>query len=261
MLGTCGCCGEGCAPVTNNCNFVLRRFDVSNTSEIVWIPEATEEDKACVQNNNCLTALDVCTGEGVVYKNSGGGGGGGGGGGASCPLATDEGPILVTVPCCSQEQDLYTCNPTVYQTYDQTIQELYSGTFTYLGISYTVSAGNLIQPEQPLQTPAAFSEPASTPAAVAAASAIGTFNVPYEDESIDFDNIVNLELTDLEKEQKLCKFSYKFKFTPSENYTYFIIALPCDPMVAHPTVNLAEDGTGVFYAQYSSTDKSCIVNP
>jgi len=92
---------------------------------------------------------------------------------------------------------------------------------------------------------------------------VGAFSVQYEDESINWDNISEEPLTDIEKEQKNppCNFSYNFNFTPEDNADYYIIALPCDEALGHTNVNLTPEGKGYFTSSYNETTKTCSVYP
>ena len=266
---SCGCgCSGGCSSVTSNCNFVLRKFDYSQVSPITWLGNATEQDKECVANGNCNgSGADPCTGEGVIYGS--GGGGGGDNTDMGCTFDTGDGGFITVVPCCS---DISTCSgSTFYTSYwknsDGSIySETYSGTFTKDGVSYTVEGGLLISDAPPAEESAASPMSANISSTNEATTfdyggnVIGTWKVPYTDESIDFDNIGVVDPTEEEAAQNLCKFSYNFNFTPEEGVSYIIISLPCDSAAYYPEVNLEPDGRAYFLARYNTTTQSCSIN-
>ena len=92
-------------------------------------------------------------------------------------------------------------------------------------------------------------------------SLLGTYTVPYEDESIDFDNIGEVELTT--EEQSLpsppCKFSYNFSFTPEDGVFYYIIAEPCVYVTYDRNVRLEPDGRAYFRSEYDEKTKTCSI--
>lgn len=89
---------------------------------------------------------------------------------------------------------------------------------------------------------------------------VGTYTVQFTDESIDFDNIGEVDLTDEEAElpNPPCKFSYNFSFTPNDDFEYVAIALPCGPG-ASSNVNLAPDGRAYFNTYYNETAQRCYI--
>lgn len=266
ILGSCGCgCGSTCEEVTTNCNFVLRKYDNNTRPGVSWTSEATEEEIACYNSTfgcpdiSFEVRFSVCTGEGEVYRS------GGGGGGNVCFITTDEGPQITTVPCCTSV-DLYQCFTTFYNIYDagSNSGELYNGSFSYQGVVYTVSGGTLELPEEPSPTsedPAVLMSASEGVSLMSSGTLLGTFTVPYEDESIDFDNIGEVGLTDGEKNQPSppCKFSYNFSFTPEEGIDYYVMALPCDDTAGYSTVSLAQDGRAYFISNYNETTKLCSI--
>ena len=92
-------------------------------------------------------------------------------------------------------------------------------------------------------------------------SLLGVYTRPYEDESIDFDNIGEVELT--AEEQSLpsppCKFSYNFSFTPADGVEYYIIAEPCVPVTYNRNVRLEPDGRAYFRSEYDEKTKTCFI--
>jgi hypothetical protein len=91
---------------------------------------------------------------------------------------------------------------------------------------------------------------------------LGTYTIPYYDESIDFDNIGEVQLT--AEEQSLpsppCKFSYNFSFTPEDGVEYFIIAEPCVGSVTYNrNVRLEPDGRAYFRSEYDEKTKTCFI--
>jgi hypothetical protein len=243
----------------------LRKYDNNTPPSVSWYGEATEEEIACYNSTfgcpdiSLEVLFSVCTGEGEVYRRGGGGGGGPG------SITTDEGPIVYMIPSCSSD-DLYQCFSTFYNSYDEGSNsgELYNGSFSYLGVVYTVSSGNLEIPEEPPPTAedsAALVSSSEGFSSMSSGTLIGTFTVPYEDESIDFDNIGEVELTDGEKNQPSppCKFSYNFSFTPEEGIDYYVMALPCSDTAGYATVSLAQDGRAYFISNYNETTKLCYI--
>ena len=266
ILGSCGCgCGSTCKEVTTNCNFVLRKYDSNTRPTISWTSEATEEEIACYNSGglDCSGAplevlFDVCTGEVELYRNEGGGGN-------VCAITTDEGPLITTVPCCTSD-DLYQCSTTFYNSYDagSNSGELYSGSFSYQGVVYIVSSGGLEFPEELPPTPEDSAVPMSSSEDISpmfSGTLLGTYTAPYEDESIDFDNIGEVELTDDEKNQPSppCKFSYNFSFTPEDGVEYYIIAEPCVYVTYNRNVRLEPDGRAYFRSEYDEKTKTCFI--
>lgn len=84
ILGSCGCgCGGGCTLIASNCNFALRRFDMSIRPIVSWNEQATDNEKACFESDNLIgangqfggcyginlrTTISFCTGEGIVIR-------------------------------------------------------------------------------------------------------------------------------------------------------------------------------------------------
>lgn len=267
ILGECGCgCddGGGCEKVTNNCNFVLRKYDNNTPTNVNWNSEATDQEKECFANlYGCPDVLfdvlfSVCSGQGEVYRNEGGGG--------LCSITTDEGPIIYTVPCCSSD-DLYQCSTTFYTTYTEgsTSNELYNGSFDYNGVNYTVSSGTLeAAPDSGTdeEAPATLMSAASSSEGISLMSTkvlLGTFSKSPEDESINFDNIGVLTLSDGDP-ANVCKFSYNFRFTPEDGAEYYVMSLPCSDTEGYASINLAQDGRAYFNAQYNETSKTCFIS-
>lgn len=241
----------------------MRKYDNNVSPSITWTNEATQEDQDCYNSGfgGCSidVLFDVCTGQGELRKSSGGGGGGGN----VCSIVTDEGPSIITVPCCAAV-DLFSCFPTIYNFYDEGTNsgELYSGSFTYQGTSYTVSSGNLEMPPSTLVESVSLMSTTEGASLMSSGTLLGTFTMPYEDESIDFDNIGELQLTDIENQSNNppCKFSYNFSFTPEEGIDYYVMALPCDSAAGYATVSLAQDGRAYFISSYDETSKKCTIN-
>jgi hypothetical protein len=270
ILGECGCgCddGGGCEKVTTNCNFVLRKYDNNTPSNISWNSEATEAEKECFASPyGCPGVLfdvlfSVCSGQGEVWRSGGGGGGG------FCPIITDEGPTIYTVPCCSSD-DLYQCASTLFYTIyteGSTSNELYNGNFDYNGVNYTVSSGTLEaapDPDADEETPATLMGAASSSEGISAMSSgvlLGTFSRSPEDESINFDNIGVLVLNDGDP-ANTCKFSYNFRFTPVDGVDYYVMSLPCSDTEGYASISLAQDGRAYFNAQYNETSKTCFIS-
>jgi hypothetical protein len=274
ILGSCGCgCGGGgCEKVTTNCNFVLRKYDTNATPSISWNGDATSEMRACFESNgtseDCYqigigqmsftSTFSPCTGEGEIYLNTGGGS-------DICSIETDEGPLIVTVPCCSSP-DLYECSTTFYNIYDagSNSGELYGGSFKFNGVPYTVLAGILQEPEEPPPTsgdPEVLMSSSQGISSMSSGTLLGTYTSTYEDESIDFDNIGEVELTDDEKTQPSdpCKFSYNFSFTPEEGADYYVMSSPCSDTQSYLEVNLEQDGRAYFISSYNETTKLCSI--
>jgi hypothetical protein len=265
ILGSCGCgCAGGCGKVKKNCNFVLRKYVYEPNPTIVWTSEATDEDKACVEQNNCAgyaTYFSVCTGESEIYKDSGGGGGEG------CYIDTDDGPRPYTIPCAQGATEL--TSETFYIFYDTITNtgELFNGEIRYNGVTYNIVAGSIVVPEEEEEeeptnntenSPEPIgSEDTSTP--ISLGTLIGTFKSSYTDESIDFDQIGELELTEEEKAQKFCKFSYNFRFTPDDDSTFFVLALPCDEAVGYGSVSLDPTGRAYFQSSYDEEKRECFI--
>ena len=90
---------------------------------------------------------------------------------------------------------------------------------------------------------------------------LGTFTSSYQDESIDFDNIEVQDLTELEQQQKSCKFSYKFNFDPTSDASYYSLGVPCDDKIGYYSVSLTPEGKATFYASYSEVSKKCVITP
>ena len=88
---------------------------------------------------------------------------------------------------------------------------------------------------------------------------LGTFTTSYQDESIDWDNIEELDLTEEEKQQKLCKFRYKFNFSPTADATYYVVSIPCDDALGYYSKSLNSEGKVTFYGRYNATSKTCYV--
>lgn len=87
---------------------------------------------------------------------------------------------------------------------------------------------------------------------------LGTVTASYQDESIDWDKIEELDLTELEQQQKLCKFSYKFNFNPTEDATYYVVSIPCSDQIGYAGVSLNSEGKATFYGRYNG---SCLITP
>jgi hypothetical protein len=213
------------------------------------------------------STFSPCTGEGEVYLNTGGGGGG-----AGCLLFTDLGPSVYSIPCGDGSTDL--SNVLLYDFYDAGSGSgiLFNGDITYNGVEYTVSAGvpalagpppDPNDPNDPnnSQQSAPTANLSASISTMSSGTLLGTFTSSYTDEYIDFDQIGEVELTELEKSQPNppCKFSYNFRFTPDNNSQYYIMTQPCDDTQGYATVALEEDGRAYFNATYNKTTQTCFI--
>jgi hypothetical protein len=273
VLGSCGCgCGGGCEKVKTGCNFVLRKYDNNTRPNVSWTSEATEEEIACwsepfgCPTNPFSVSFSACTGEGEIYRAGGGGGGGGGGGDGSfiCTLSIDDGTIVYTDPCVTVP-DQMVAGVMFYSMYNfgMNYGEPYNGEILWNGVTYIISGGKLMDSPDPdpEASPALMNAPAASQdiAPMSSGILLGTYNQPYTDEYIDFDQIGEVDLTENESQQDLCKFSYNFSFTPEDGVDYYVMTMPCNDTQGYYTVNLAPDGRAYFNSRYNETTKMCTI--
>ena len=229
-LSSCCFC-NGCEAIKDKkCVFTLRTFSLSD-AQVTWNSNATEEDiedwnLGPIGRTGWSSYMDICTGEGEVYRSRGGGG--------SCF------EIYYTDADLTDQVYLYhECYSYFMYYMDSSLQWPYNGTvYDSAGTEYYVSGGIKMDPIPPDGGGDGGGDGGAAAASQAAQSfsftaynggqLLGTFTQDYTDETIIWDNVDILPLDPTLDSPTSCKFKYNFSTIPSEDTASYIITEPCD---------------------------------
>jgi hypothetical protein len=256
-LSSCCFC-NGCQAIKDKkCKFILRVF-AGDDPVVSWNENATDEDKddwflGPQFRGRFQIYIDICTGDGEIYRP------GGGGGACFDVYYTD---LSLSFPIFLYHD----CTIGYYLYYeDPLFNYLYNGiVYDADGNEVYFSSGMIMDPPPPTgESAAAEAASSAAPQASSFTSTssvlIGTFTATYTDEDINWENVEILPL-DADDPRANCKFKYNFSVIPPAGAAIYIITDPCDSddySRASPTIS--EEGDGYFVGRVENGN--CVIFP